>query len=111
VVTNPNFEAVTAFEIFEHLICPFNALRSIKAKKLISSLPLKLWFAQAYWGENECDRHYHEFEVKQFNMLLNKSGWEIKKSEKWISSDKIWGIRPILRFFTPRYYIVYCERN
>ena len=106
-------DLVTSFEIFEHMLAPFNILRALKTKKMIASVPLKLWFTDAYWNENnDWDKHYHEFEIKQFNFLLEKSGWEIKDSETWTSSDwrKI-GIRPILRHFTPRYYIVYCERT
>lgn len=111
VVKKEDFDVVTAFEIFEHMVAPFNILRSITAKKLVASIPLKLWFASAYWNENDpWDKHYHEFEPRQFDMLLEKSGWKIKSSEKWTSYDNSLGIRPILRRFTPRYYIVYCER-
>lgn len=105
-------DVVTAFEIFEHMLAPFNILREIQCKKLIASVPIKLWFASAYWNENdERDRHYHEFEIKQFNWLLNKSGWVIKDFEKYTSPVTALGIRPLLRNFTPRYYIVYCERS
>ena len=47
-VLNKDIELVTAFEIFEHMFAPFHVLKSIKAKKLIASVPLKLWFANAY---------------------------------------------------------------
>lgn len=112
-VNNKQVDVVTSFEVFEHLLAPFNILREIKAPKLVASVPLKLWFASAYWNEqDDWDKHYHEFEVKQFNWLLEKTGWNIVASEKWTSSDlsKI-GIRPLLRHFTPRYYIVYCEKK
>ncbi len=105
-------DCVTAFEIFEHLLAPYNILKELKSDKLIASIPLKLWFAEAYWNENDdWDKHYHEFEPKQFQFLLEKTGWKIKDSEFWTSPDqnKI-GIRPLLRYFYPRYYIVYCER-
>ncbi|MGB0424710.1 MAG: methyltransferase [Flavobacteriales bacterium] len=104
---------LTAFEIFEHMLAPFNILREMKTDKLIASVPLKLWFAEAYWNEkDDWDKHYHEFEKKQFDFLLDKAGWKIKDSELWTSADwKQLGIRPILRQFTPRYYIVYCERK
>lgn len=111
VVTSGGYDVVTAFEIFEHLVAPFNALRAIKAKYLVASVPLKLWFTDAYWSESDpWDRHYHEFEPRQFDMLLEKSGWKILDSEKWTSPVSKLGIRPILRKFTPRYYIVFCER-
>ena len=112
-VLSAEIELVTAFEIFEHMLAPFHVLRSIKAKKLIASVPLKLWFANAYWNEeDDWDKHYHEFEEKQFNFLLEKSGWKIIASERWRPYKHIkFGIRPFLRMITDRYYIVYCERT
>ena len=105
-------EVVTAFEIFEHLLSPFTVLKSIKTKKLVASVPLKLWFAPAYRSKTDkWDRHYHEFEDWQFDWLLEKTGWQIKASAKWTNPTKNIGIRPILRHFTPRYYIVYAERT
>tara|TARA_R110002049_G_scaffold6548_19_gene41199 strand:+ start:832 stop:1356 length:525 start_codon:yes stop_codon:yes gene_type:complete len=111
VVKTDNFDVITAFEIFEHLVSPFNVLNDIKANKLVASIPLKLWFASAYRSETDkWDRHYHEFEDWQFDWLLEKAGWRIKKSEKFTNPVKKIGIRPILRRFTPRYYLVYAER-
>lgn len=102
---------VTAFEIFEHLFAPFNLLNSAHGK-LIASVPLKLWFASEYWNNNDkYDCHYHEFSVRQFNHLLERTGWVIKDSEKWKSYDRIIGIRPMLRRIYPRYYIVYAEKQ
>jgi len=111
-IKNSNTDVVTAFEIFEHLLSPFTVLKSIKSDKLVVSIPLKLWFASAYRSKTDMrDRHYHEFEDWQFDWLLEKSGWKIIASEKWTNPTKKIGIRPILRLFTPRYYIVYAERN
>lgn len=104
-------DLVTAFEIFEHLIAPFNVLREIKAPKLVASIPLRLWFSPAYQGKEKWDRHYHEFEDWQFDWLIEKAGWEIKARDKWTNPIKKLGIRPILRKFTPRYYIIYAERK
>lgn len=110
-VQSAEFDVVTAFEIFEHLVSPFNVINDIKAKKLVASVPLKLWFASAYRSKtDERDRHYHEFEDWQFDWLLEKAGWRIKKREKFTNPVKKVGIRPILRRFTPRYYLVYAER-
>jgi len=113
IASNSNADLITAFEIFEHMLAPFNLLNSIKNKKLIASIPLKLWFADAYWNdEDDWDKHYHEFEPKQFELLLNRSNWNIIKSEKWKSyNPKKIGFRPILRRIYPRYYIVYCEKS
>ncbi len=112
IVKKQKVDAVTAFEIFEHLIAPFNVLRAIESTKLIASIPLNLWFAKAYQSKTDkWDRHYHEFEDWQFDWLLEKSGWEIKTTEKWTSPINQIGFRPILRKYTPRYYAVYAEKN
>lgn len=111
-VKNEDFDVVTAFEIFEHLVSPFNVLNDIKAKKLVTSVPLKLWFASAYRSKTDIwDRHYHEFEDWQFDWLLDKAGWHIVKREKFTNPVKKIGIRPFLRRITPRYYLVYAERE
>jgi hypothetical protein len=110
-VMNPEVDVVTAFEIFEHLIAPFNVLRDIKANKLVATVPLKLWFANAYRSKTDMrDRHFHEFEDWQFDWLLEKAGWTIKKTTKWTNPVNKIGVRPLLRKFTPRYYAVYAER-
>ena len=110
-VVNSPATVVTAFEIFEHLIAPFNVLREIKAEKLVASIPLRLWFSPAYQSKTDpWDRHYHEFEDWQFDWLLEKAGWKIIDHAKWTNPVNKIGIRPLLRSFTPRYYIVYAER-
>ena len=110
-VKNPEIDVVTAFEIFEHLIAPFNVLRDIKADKLVATVPLKLWFADAYRNKTDMrDRHFHEFEDWQFDWLLEKAGWKIKNTAKWTNPVNKIGVRPLLRKFTPRYYAVYAER-
>ncbi|MBN4047004.1 methyltransferase [bacterium AH-315-P13] len=112
VITNSDADVVTAFEIFEHLLSPFTVLKDIKANKLVASVPLKLWFASAYRSKTDNrDRHYHEFEDWQFDWLLEKTGWQVKARKKWTNPTKKIGFRPILRWFAPRYYIVYAERN
>lgn len=111
-VAQSSADVVTAFEIFEHMVAPFNVLRAIKAGKLVASIPLRLWFAPAYRSKTDpWDRHYHEFETWQFDWLLNKAGWEIKDRETWTNPVKKLGIRPFLRSITPRYYIVYAEKQ
>lgn len=110
-VSNSNAEVVTAFEIFEHLIAPFNVLREIKANKLVASIPMRLWFSPAYQSKTDkWDRHYHEFEDWQFDWLLEKAGWKIVDRKKFTNPVHKIGFRPLLRKFTPRYYIVYAER-
>lgn len=104
-------DVVTAFEIFEHLLSPFEVLRAIKANKLVLSIPLRLWFSSAYQSKSDPrDRHFHEFEDWQLDWLLEKSGWQIKATQKFTNPTKKIGLRPLLRWFVPRYYLVYAER-
>ena len=111
-IQNSKADVVTAFEIFEHLVSPFVVLKEIKANKLIASVPLKLWFSKAYKSKTDMrDRHFHEFEDWQFDWLLEKAGWTIISREKWTNPTKKIGIRPLLRCFTKRFYIVYAERK
>ena len=111
-IQNNKADIVTAFEIFEHLVSPFVVLKEIKANKLIASVPLKLWFSKAYKSKTDMrDRHFHEFEDWQFDWLLEKAGWTIISKEKWTNPTKKIGIRPLLRYFTKRFYIVYAERK
>ena len=110
-VKKEEYDVITSFELFEHMMAPYNLLKDIKAEKLIASVPLNLWFSKSFWREDdEFKRHYHEFEPRQFDWLLKKTGWKIVDSEKWTSNSKKIGFRPLLRRFYPKYYIVYCKR-
>ena len=102
----------TSFQVFEHLFAPFNFLNA-ESGKLVCSVPLKVWFSNAYWNESDKrDCHYHEFEIKQFNALLERTGWQIQDYEIWRTPDKLrFGIRPLLRFIFPSYYIVYATKK
>lgn len=106
-----NIEFATALEICEHLINPMAVLSQLPCDKMVASIPLSLWFAKAYRSKTDpWDRHFHEFEDWQFDWLLEKAGWKVIDSEKWTSPTGQIGIRPFLRKFTPRYYIVFAER-
>ena len=108
---NSNAAVVTAFEIFEHLLNPYTILEAIKADKLLISIPMRLWFSPAYRSKTDMwDRHYHEFEDWQLDWLLEKTGWKIIDRKRWTNPVKKLGIRPLLRLFTDRYYIVYAEK-
>lgn len=108
---NNKYDVLTAFEIFEHLLNPYTVLQHCKADRIFISVPLRLWFSSAYRSKTDMwDRHYHEFEDWQLDWLLEKAGYKIVDSIKWAHPVKKFGIRPILRKFTPRYYLVYAER-
>lgn len=105
------YDVVTAFEIVEHLLNPYTILSKNKGKKLVISVPLRLWFSSAYRSKTDMlDRHYHEFESWQLDWLLEKSGYKIIDSMQWAHRVNKIGFRPLLRRFTPRYYIVYAEK-
>jgi len=106
------FEVLTAFEILEHLVSPLQVLKDAPCSKLMATVPLKYWFAPAYRSRTDkWDRHYHEFEDWQFDWLLGKAGWTIVDRVKWKNPGKSLGIRPLLRYFYPRYYGVYAIRK
>ena len=108
---NNDYDVLTAFEIFEHLLNPYTVLQQVKSKKLLISIPMRLWFSPAYRSKTDpWDRHYHEFEDWQLDWLLEKTGWKIIAREKWTNPVKKFGLRPLLRRFTNRYYIVYAEK-
>mgnify|MGYP005849321205 FL=1 len=109
---NNDYKVVTAFEIFEHLLNPFTILKEIKADKILISVPLRLWFSRAYQSKSDPrDRHFHEFEDWQLDWLLEKTGWKIIDSVQFTNPVKKFGLRPFLRLFTPRYYLVYAIRK
>lgn len=105
-------DIATAFEIFEHLLNPLGVLKNIPTQKIFASVPLSLWFAKSYRNKTErWDQHFHEFEDWQFDWLLEKGGWEIVRREKWTSPTPLVGVRPLLRRFIPRYYIIEAVRK
>lgn len=106
------YEVFTAFEIFEHLLNPYTVLQNVKCDKVLISIPLRLWFSPAYRSKTDMwDRHYHEFEDWQLDWLLEKTGFKIVDRVKFTHPVKKFGIRPLLRYFTPRYYMVYAVRQ
>ncbi|HEX9980851.1 MAG TPA: methyltransferase domain-containing protein [Flavobacterium sp.] len=108
---NQEYTVVTAFEIFEHLLNPYTVLQNINSNKLLISVPLRLWFSPAYRSKTDIwDRHYHEFEDWQLDWLLEKTGWKIIDRKKWANPVNKFGIRPLMRKFTDRYYLVYAEK-
>lgn len=108
---NETYTVVTAFEIFEHLLNPYTILQNIKSDKILISIPMRLWFSSAYRSKTDkWDRHYHEFEDWQLDWLLEKTGFKIIDSIQFTHPVKKIGFRPLLRYFTPRYYLVYAER-
>lgn len=107
-------DAVTAFEILEHLVNPFGVLRALRAPRLFATVPLRLWFASAYRHPTDpYDRHFHEFEPWQFDWLLEKAGWRIVRTERWTPARQglPLGLRPLLRRVTPRWYAVEAVRS
>jgi hypothetical protein len=104
-------DVVTAFEIFEHLMNPLAVAIKIPSNKLMASIPLRLWFAKSFKNKtNPAGWHFHEFERWQFDWMLEKAGWKIIARETHTSPTFRLGFRSILRWITPRIYLVYAER-
>lgn len=111
-VETQEHQVLTAFEILEHMANPFDVLRKSGAEMFIGTVPLNMWFAKAYWNdEDPWDCHFHEFEPREFDWLLNKAGWTIIHRVKWINPPRSIGFRALLRFITPRHYAVVAKRN
>ncbi|MEX0995347.1 MAG: hypothetical protein WD599_07435 [Balneolaceae bacterium] len=105
-------DIATAFEILEHLLNPLGVLENLPGERIFASVPIDLWFASAYRNkEDPWDRHFHEFEEWQFDWLLDHAGWTIIRRARWTNPVKKIGIRPFLRIFTPRWYIVEAVRH
>ena len=107
-------DALTGFEILEHLVNPLGVLRAATAPRLFVSVPRRLWFAPAYRSPSDpWDRHFHEFEDWQFDWLLDKAGWDVVRRERWTPrrAGLPLGLRPILRTVTPRWYVVEAVRR
>lgn len=108
----PKVDAVTAFEIFEHLVSPLQVLQNLPSNNLVATVPLNLWFSTPYYNKNDVfDRHFHEFYDWQFEMLLEKAGWTIDYIEKWTAPTYKIGFRPLLRFFYPRFMAIHAVRK
>jgi hypothetical protein len=97
IILPKDVDMVTGFEILEHLVSPYPLLKNLEVKRIFLTV--------------HRDRHYHEFEPWQFDMLLEKAGWRIIKKELWKNPSFKLGFRPFLRNFTNRYYAVYAERD
>lgn len=109
---NEGYSVLTAFEIFEHLLNPYTILENVKCDKILISIPMRLWFSSAYRSKTDkWDRHYHEFEDWQLDWLLEKTGFTIVDSVKFTHPVKKLGFRPLLRYFTNRYYLVYATKS
>ena len=91
----------TAFEILEHLVNPYLLLHTLSraGMPLIATVPLRFPLSKQYWGKDKYDRHYNEFEPRQFQWLLNEAGYDILHEEYWKLPLNFVGLRPFLRAF------------
>lgn len=113
-----DYDAITAFEIMEHLYNPFEVLHDIPKNKLIFiSIPIRHLFIQDSYFKHDESRmsHFHEFEDWQMIRLLEKTGFTLIKYYKkkqtsmfndWRTFRRSFGFRPIMREFKKAMYII-----
>jgi hypothetical protein len=99
---------VTAFEIFEHLLNPYTILSEINQQDFHINTNAFVVFTSY---RSKTDMWDITMNLKIGNWIgFGKIGLENYRSSKWTNPVNKIGIRPILRRFTNRYYIVYAER-
>ena len=47
-VLSLDYDVITSWEVFEHLLNPHTVLHNLKGK-LLCTVPLNVWFAKPYW--------------------------------------------------------------
>jgi len=100
----------TSFEVFEHLLNPYAVLKSIVSPYMLCTVPLNTWFKKAHWDKTDRrDRHFHEFEQRQFLWLLEETGWDVISYGTFSASDKM-GLMYFLRILYPNYLYVLAKR-
>ena len=101
----------TAFEVLERIFSPYHLLISAQPEKIICTVPLKIPFVPIHWSSDKRDRHYHEFEEKQFIWMLEEAGYQVVKKERWYYTGLPVGIRTILRYLFPSWLAVIAIRK
>jgi hypothetical protein len=107
-----NYDVVFCFEVLEHLMSPKYFL--LELKKYISpetqifiSFPSRPKFLWTY-------QHFHEYDKKRFNYLMNACGYQICAIKKERIPQPLWrffcGIRPFFRIFFNRNILVYAKQ-
>jgi len=95
------FDNIFCFDVLEHLVNPLLFIENLKQycnanTKIIVSVPRKKF--KWMWAKI----HWHEFDDKRFNLLINIAGYNIIKGESFIARSSwkqfigFW-IRPYLR--------------
>lgn len=102
---------ITSFEVFEHLYNLFPVLQVLREcdLPLIASVPLRFPFSKQYWTDDYFDRHYNEFEPKQFRWILKEARFKITHEEMWKLEFNMKGIRPFIKSFYPIWMAVICK--
>lgn len=104
-------EVFVSFKVFEHIFSPYHFLKATQPLLLICTVPLKIPFVPIHWSKDKRDRHYHEFEEKQFLWMLEEAGYEIIYKKKWWYNRLPIGIRTLLRYIFPSWLAVVARRK
>lgn len=112
VDANGKYDTIFIFEVLEHLMNPLLCLNNVKKyckenTQIFISVPRQ---QHLFWNQY----HFHEFDKKRFEYLIEKAGLKIIGSSSFIARFDwlfyITGIRPILRllFFKPKHFLHKC---
>lgn len=107
-----DYEYITSFEVFEHLLNPYSVLSAaMTGTKLLCSVPLRVFYSKPHWQDEDYKQHYHEFIPREFFKLLEKTGFEILFSKEHCIV-KNFGIRQLITalFRVKRYLFVVAEK-
>lgn len=108
-VGKPKVDAITSFEVFEHLYNLYPLLVDLKhiGVPMYCTVPYRFPLTKQYWSEDKYDRHYNEFEKNQFFWILKEAGWKIDRYEDIYLPFNLYGLRPFLRsFISPTWLMV-----
>ncbi len=106
-------DVVFCFEVLEHLMSPKYFLLELKKymhrrTQLFISYPCR---PKLLWT----DQHFHEYDRKRFQYLLDSTGFRILATENQHFPRPLWaylnGIRPMLRIFINTDRLIYAKRS
>jgi len=97
------FDCVFIFEVLEHLLNPLHLLLEVKKTlKVGGRVYITYPHRPHFWWYKT---HFHEFDGYRFGELVKRAGFKITYQTWWhVRKFKIWGFRPMIRYFVDKNY-------